>query len=307
MQKQCCPRGYSCLQIAILTVLRSPHKVLAYWQIAKLLTAAYGLKTSEDAVRGAIERLAKYEMLVKERATMGRLKGNRYAFKKDPCSHIPLLTNIMESTTQTSMDSRMQLDENAPPSILEEIDRKNLSVFSKSDVNHTQLLEALSEEDIKVNWPKLAAAGFGTLQIRQIIRNQEKLGNGVENVLTGLTYAEWELENNKMHSKQGELVKSPLDWVFSSLVRHGCYRKPKEYISPEEQADLNRMEELKKQKEAREARIIIEFQEWFAYLTLEKKHDILGSDFKAGQESALREYFRKNVWPTMQSDSKEIL
>ena len=306
MQKQCCPRGYSCLQIAILTVLRSPHKVLAYWQIAELLTAAYGLKTSEGAVRGAIERLAKYEMLVKERATMGRLKGNRYAFKVDPCPHIPLLTNIMEPTTQTSMDSRMQSDENAPPSILKEIDRKNLSVFSKSDINHTQLLEALSEEDIKLNWPKLAAAGFGTLQIRQIIRNQEKLGNGVENVFTGLTYAEWELENDKMRGKQGELVKSPLNWVFSSLVRHGCYRRPEGYISPEEQADLNRMEELKKQKETRKARIEMELQEWLAHLTPEKKYDILGGDFVA-EDAVLRDHFRKNIWPTIRPDLKEIL
>lgn len=82
-----CPRGYSGLQIAILSALRSPHEVLAYWQIARLVRAYYGLETTEGAARGVIERLARYKLFVRERAARGRLKGNRYVFKSDPCPH----------------------------------------------------------------------------------------------------------------------------------------------------------------------------------------------------------------------------
>ena len=309
MQKCLCPRGYSCLQIAILSVLRSPHEVLAYWQIAELVKGVYYLKTSEGAVRGAIERLDKYKMLVKERSVLGHLKGNRYAFKVNPCPHIPLLENMLEAATQAGTESHMQLARNAAPSILDKIDRNNLSILSKAKVDHKQLLEALSEEDIKFHWPNLAAEGFGTLQIRQI--NQEKLGNGVENVLTGLTYAEWELENGRMHGKSGELVKSPLDWVFSSLVRHGCYRKPKGYISPLEQAELDQKVILENEQQALEARKKAQSNIWRTNLTPSEKENILSqakTKFPGRlEDTQLHLYFWENIWPAIRPDLKEIL
>lgn len=304
MQKCLCPRGYSCLQIAILSVLRSPHEVLAYWQIAELVKGVYYLKTSEGAVRGAIERLDKYKMLVKERSVLGHLKGNRYAFKVNPCPHIPLLENMLEAATQAGTESHMQLARNAAPSILDKIDRNNLSILSKAKVDHKQLLEALSEEDIKFHWPNLAAADFGTFQIRQVIERQEQIGNSLEHVLAGLTYAEWELEKGLMRDKSGKPVESPQSWVFICLAKNGYYRRPKGYISPEEQADQDRMEDLQKQKEIREARIKIEFSEWFLYLTPEDKHDILGGEC-VQEESVLRVHFRKNVWPKIFAETNK--
>ena len=311
MQRQLCPRGYSCLQIAILSVLHSPHEVLAYWQIAELLKVAYGLKVSEGAVRGAIERLAKYKMLIKERSILGHLKGNRYTFKLNPCPHIPLLANILESTRQSRTDSHMQLVGNTSPSILNKIDRNNLSISSKADVDHKQLLAALSEGDIKFYWPKLAAAGFGTVQIRQIIERQEQVGNGVENVITGLTHAEWELENDEMRDKSGNPVDSPLNWVYSSLAKHGYYRRPKNYISPAEQAELDQKAVVEQEQQALETRKDAQVKVWLTNLTPSEKENVLeltgGAYCGIPENNRLRNYFWENVWPTIRPDLKEIL
>ena len=54
----------------------------------------------------------------------------------------------------------------APLSFLEKKERKNLSASSQWEEDKSQL-ESLTEEDIKFHWPKLAAFGFRTDQIRQ--------------------------------------------------------------------------------------------------------------------------------------------
>ena len=38
-----CPRGFSTLQIAILNVLKAHRQIIAYWQIAELITARFGM------------------------------------------------------------------------------------------------------------------------------------------------------------------------------------------------------------------------------------------------------------------------
>ena len=58
------------------------------------------------------------------------------------------------------------------PSILEKADRKNLSVSSEEIVTR---LEQLSENDIAFHWPELAKTGFGTDQIRQILRRNREV------------------------------------------------------------------------------------------------------------------------------------
>ena len=52
-----CQLGFSQLQIAILSVVKWSQTVISYQQIAKCITGGYYLKTTEGAVRGAMERL----------------------------------------------------------------------------------------------------------------------------------------------------------------------------------------------------------------------------------------------------------
>lgn len=84
-----CPRGFSRLQVAILGVLKTHQQIIAYWQIAALVSSAYGLTATEGAVRGALERLYRRGgFLMRSRAGSGGLKGNRYAFTAEPCPGI---------------------------------------------------------------------------------------------------------------------------------------------------------------------------------------------------------------------------
>ena len=66
-----CPRGFSSLQIAILSVLKANQQIITYWQIAELVTARYQLAASEGAVRGALERMYRRGFLMRTRAAAG--------------------------------------------------------------------------------------------------------------------------------------------------------------------------------------------------------------------------------------------
>lgn len=303
-----CPRGYSGLQIAILSVLRSPHEVLAYWQIARLVREFHGLETTEGAVRGAIERLARYGLLVRERAARGQLKGNRYAFKNDPCPYIHPLPESMESATHAGAESGAQSAGNAAPSILEEIDRKkNLSISSGEPEAQTaaRLLEALTEEDIAFHWPMLARQGFGMDQIRQILGRLAQVNIGPEKVMQGLTHAEWELAAERMRDKSGNPVSNPVSWVFKILAHQGYYPRPESYRSPQEQAELDAAEELKRHRAAYEARQTAEADAWMARLTPDERSAILGGQngsVRIPDNVVLRNHFRTGVWPRLQNE-----
>lgn len=301
-----CPRGYSGLQIAILSALRSPHDVLAYWQIARLVREFHGLETTEGAVRGAIERLARYSLLVRERAARGQLKGNRYAFKNDPCPYIHPLSESMGSATQAGAESAAQPAGNAAPSILEEIDRKkNLSISSPEEDRGR--LEALTEEDIAFHWPTLARQGFGTDQIRQMLGRLAQVNIGPEKVMQGLTHAEWELAAGRMHDKSGNPVSNPVSWVFKILAHQGYYPRPESYRSPQEQAELDAAEELKRHTAAYEARQTAEADAWMARLTPDERSAILGGQngsIRIPDNVALRNHFRTEVWPKLRNEEE---
>lgn len=226
-----CPRGYSGLQIAILNALRSPHEVLAYWQIARLVREFHGLETTEGAVRGAIERLARYSLLARERAARGQRKGNRYVFKNDPCPYIHPLPESMESATQAGAESGEQSAGNAAPSILEEIDRKkNLSISSGESEAQTvaRLLEALTEEDIAFHWPMLARQGFGTDQIRQIVSRLAQVNIGPENVRQGLMHAQWELAAEAITVKAASQGQTVTDFIRQRALDYRLRQTPLE-------------------------------------------------------------------------------
>lgn len=303
-----CPRGFSSLQIAILSVLKAYQQVIAYWQIAELVATRYQISTTEGAVRGALERMYRRGFLMRTRAAAGSLKGNRYAFTAEPCPHI-LACSAMESGKLSHTHLETEKAETAAPSILEKKDRKNLSISSHREEDKKRL-EALTEEDIKFHWPKLAGFGFGTDQIRQIIQRLEQKDTEapLSNILTGLNHAEWELERGLMQDKDGKPVGLPANWVFFILAKQGYYPRPSGYVSPQEQAELDAAEERKRFMAAQEERQKTECDAWVARLSTDEQSAILGeknNGIRIPDNVALRNHFRAEVWPNLQNGGAE--
>ena len=300
-----CMQGFSHVQINILGILKSHTEVLAYWQIAHLLEQHYGGNVTEGSVRGALERLFPREFLVRRRAARGRLKGNRYVLATDPCPHIQPCNSFVGVGTESNAQSA----ESAAPSILEETDRKILSVSSQEaeESKTARLLEALTEEDMHFHWPALARQGFGTDQIRQIISRLIQVNISFKQVMQGLTYAEWELAADRMRDKSGAPVTSPVSWVFKILATQGYYPRPEGYRSPQEQAELDAAEELKQRTAAYEARQAAEGDAWIVRLTPDERSAILGPQnniMRMPDEVVLRRHFRSEIWPLMQREER---
>ena len=160
----------------------------------------------------------------------------------------------------------MQSPSNVQPSILKEEDRKNLSISSKNSTAE-RLLEELSEDDIAFHWPILAQNGFGTHQIRQILQSLSKVSLSAAQVMPGLTYANYEFAKGDVLDKEGKPITDVCGYVFASLARHGCYRKPPGYIDPLEAAEQDALEDAKRRelasRERAEAQIQAKFAEAF--------------------------------------------
>jgi len=296
-RKNRCLEGFSPVQISIISLLKGWPNVIAYWQIAERIISAYGLHVTEDVVRGALERLSRRGFLLRSRAANGRIQGNRYAFSADPCPYIRAYTPRMEPGVDSAMESAAQPGENATPSILrgEQIDRKNLSLSEEAERQEiVRRLETLSEDTIAFHWPQLARLGFGTHQIRQILHRLAQVNIGPERIVQGLTHAAWAIGAGMMHDKTGAPIADPVSWVFSILARQGYYPRPKGYVSPQEQAELDAAEEKQKLVAAWTARIEAEFTAWEAGLSESERKAILterGHRF-GPQHIALKEHFR---------------
>lgn len=299
-----CPRGFSGLQIAILSMLKAHQQVIAYWQIAELVSEHYLITATEGAVRGALERMYRRGFLLRTRATAGNLKGNRYAFTSEPCPHIRPYPAV-EFISPTHDHLETEEAETAALSILEKKDRKNLSISSQLEDDKIRL-EALTEEDIKFHWPKLAGLGFGTDQIRQIIKRlaQKDYDTPLSNILTGLNHAEWEMERGLMKDAEGVPIRLPLNWVFNILAKQGYYPRPSGYVSPQEQAELDAAEEQKRVIAAQEQRLKTECDAWIARLSTDEQSAILGeraSVIRMPDPVALRNHFRAEIWPKLKN------
>ncbi len=310
-RKVSCEFGLSAQQINVLGILvRIGEKVTPYYKIAEMITKEFHSAATGNSIRGTITRLTQRGFLTHKQAKEGTINGVRFMLiESKVCKHL-IAAETMRPDVQPGMQHDVRHGENFA-SFLNKIDRKNLSISSKADIDHKQLLDVLSEGDIKFYWPKLAAAGFGTVQIRQVIKRQEQVGNGVENVIMGLTHAEWELENDEMRDKSSNPVDSPLNWVYSSLAKHGYYRRPKNYISPAEQAELDQKAVVEQEQQAIETRKEAQVKVWLTNLTPSEKENVLeltgGAYCGIPGNNRLRNYFWENVWPTIRPDLKEIL
>ncbi len=156
------------------------------------------------------------------------------------------------------------------------IDRKNLSI---------------SQERVELTWPHLAATGFGSHQIEQIVLALQELGKPTDKLVQALDHAEWELEHGQMLDKTGGPVADPCSWVFRSLSKTGYYRQPKGYVSPEEQAirdEADRLENIRRERTRLDEE---RFLAWKESLTTEEVKNVV-QGYPGGNKDA----WLKKVW-----------
>ena len=291
-----CPLGFSLMQIAICSVLKTYQGVIAYWQIASIINTGYGLSATTGAVRGALERLDGWRFLQRRRASIGKVKGNCYAFTAEPCPHIRPFY-LTQSVAQSTPLCDAQL---AAPSVTlspDMIDRKNLSISSMQSAR--EQLAALTGKDLEFHWPRLTAQGFGLHQIRQIVQRLDQTGTPLDHILQGLTHAEWELEHDGMRDKDGAAVKHPVNWLFKILARQGYYPRPANYVSPQEQAERDATLERERMVASQEARREAAFVAWLSELSDENRATILATyqgSIRMPERVLLRNHYFTKVW-----------
>jgi len=305
-----CRKGLSAAQINIIGLLLAiGPTVTPYKQLSAELERIYSMKRTPGAVRQSIERLANRGYLRRKQAKVGTSQGVTFTLIQEMlCPHIKPTGQCLCAPVHPGVHPDVHPDPVSGLSILKEIERKNLTISSKSSQRYGALLESLSEEDIAFHWPELSRAGFGTAQIRQIMERRAQVGETLEHIMQGLTYAEWELARQCMTTHKGEAVTAPLHWVFKILATQGYYPRPQAYISPAEQADRDQELTTRRETEAYEARLEAEADAWIASLTPDARKEILGPDerFSISAPVRLRQHFRQNVWPVMRGDTASI-
>jgi hypothetical protein len=282
------------LQIGILSLVKSNPGVLSYWQFADLIGNVWGQEITENAVRGAINRMPRHAFLLRSRARSLSHSGNLYTFSADPCCHIRPFVTCVRSPVQTAE----QASGCDAPSF-RKTERNTLSI---SNDHATARLLTLSENDYALHWPRLAQAGVGVSLVEQVVDELRKIGKSTEKVLEGLSYAEWELEHGVMLDKGGVQVGDPAGWLYRALATNGSYRRPKGYISPEEQALLDATEEANRRKAALEQLAAREFEIWRDSLSAEALESFLPSRKPSEpsiRDALLRTAFRERVWPDL--------
>ena len=172
------------------------------------------------------------------------------------------------------------------PKSLSKIDRyNNLSI---SEGVREKLL-GLTPDLIAFNWPELSRIGFGLNQIEQIISNLERKSSSLNFIFSGLDYANFALENKQLHG-----VAKPLDYIFTSLARNGCFKRPDNYVSQIEQAEKDAADEA--ERIAKEKRRMIEAKEEIAFISWLENVDEKTLEEKYGPKRGPREQWLKHCW-----------
>lgn len=155
-------------------------------------------------------------------------------------------------------------------------------------------IQELTENDLRLHFPKLSAIGFGVDQLEQILKNLKKVNKSTNRVLKGMEHAEFELANNSLQDAKGNDVLQPLGYIFNSLSKNGYYRKPKNFISQEELAAAEIEQSEAARIEAKQKQEDNEFKLWLETLTESEKQDLLKD--RMGPEKTWLRYKWKNIF-----------
>jgi len=123
---------------------------------------------------------------------------------------------------------------------------------------------------LETTWPALAQTGFGLEQLARIVDNLVALGKPVDRLLQGLDHIEFALTHGRLVDKDGHPVADPCSWAFRALAQNGYYRRPKGFVSFEEQALRDAEAEAKSLAAARQRAETARFEAWKAGLSPEE-------------------------------------
>lgn len=301
LEQVVCEQGFSPAQINTISMLLSWEKrVISYSKLAKEMSTRFLLDVTRDAARGHVSRLKKRDVVSSKFSRLGCIQGavHRLDYQKI-CPHIVAAFSSPQPCMHPSKHSGMHPDTHPDPSNLDKIEEKNLPISSNS-TDLSIVLQKITEDDFRAQWPNLSSHGFGCSQLRQIYDIRHKVGNPVDKAIQGLNYAEFELANDEMKDAKGNKVVSPNDWVFTSLRDHGTYRRPKGYISITEQNAIDDLEESKRIEKLQQEKFDVDYSCWRQNLSDERYDEILGTRVNRGtqemHECLIRDYYRKNVF-----------
>ena len=150
---------------------------------------------------------------------------------------------------------------------------------------------SISLKTLQTAWPHLAQIGFGLEQIAQIERILLEQGKTVDRVTQGLHHIEYELTHGQLVDKEGKPVADPCSWAFRALAQNGYYRRPKGYVSPEEQALRDQEDEARAVSAARQKADQAQFEAWRDGLTAETLLEAM-----QGHPGGPKEAWLKKVW-----------
>lgn len=200
---------------------------------------ARALQLTEISVKRYFAEFAELGFFRKETYRHGVCQGLRLFLVRSRCQafkqHDPTLDLPPDPTHAPKIAQTMKCEKGTEPT--------NDPTPYKEDRKIENL--SISSERIAMTWPNLHRAGFDREQFEQITTSLAELGKPADKVVQGLAHAEWELAQGIMRDKDGQPVLDPCSWVFRALARTGYYRRPKGYVSPEEQAARDAEEEAR--------------------------------------------------------------
>ncbi len=171
--------------------------------------------------------------------------------------------------------------------------------------------QELKNEPIQNEWDDIDISPLFSIHFGKA--HIEQLKNGPlspEMIQDSIKYFAYMLQHP--HSKEAKIGK-PLNYLMSILKRGIPVARPDGYQSPEEKAQAEYLETLKKsrlEKEARENELFeLMFLEWLESISQEEKKAILPLGMKIGANTSnmfLKGHYRDNLWPEQKSQSLKL-
>lgn len=258
-------------------------------------SVAKALHLTEISVKRYFAEFADLGFYHKETYRRGVCQGLRLFLVRSRCLAFKRLDPALDLTPVGSHEPRHDPTDVRPvgsdPTVAPQND-PTLAPASYKEERKKDLL-CLSFERVALTWPHLHRAGFGPEQLAQIAASLAELGKAADKVVPGLDHAEWELANGAMRDKHGNAVLDPCSWVFRSLARTGYYRRPKGYVSAEEQAARDAEEEARAVAVARQKAEQAAFETWRDGLTPEALAAAMRGFPGGPREAWLKAYWRK--------------
>lgn len=258
------------------------------------------LKTgvSQHTVRDVVTKLSRLGWLAKEDWYGPGGRGLQFHFfpEKVPAHHMnPSDGSIIQSHQTSPSDKDVERIHQTMPS--------DKPIGQNPPYKEDRKIEnlSISSERIALTWPNLRRAGFDREQLDQIALALTELGKPSDKVYASLDHAEWELEHGQMVDKEGQPVSDPCAWVFRSLARTGYYRRPKGYVSAEEQAARDVEAEAKAVVAARQAAETAQFEAWKSGLSETEK-----SEAMRGHPGGPKDAWLKRVWKKWTDENASI-